>query len=110
MGLISDELYASLQKNCKGEYIDVDSRNELCLKDLKYFDECLSGINTFNILDRYCEDDSHLWRRSLTQELKESLSSYLTVPELSCQSYGFYLATKWANNDRVRQALHIREV
>ncbi|WJX49227.1 sinapoylglucose--choline O-sinapoyltransferase [Trifolium repens] len=109
MGLISDELYASLQKNCKGEYIDVDSRNELCLRDLQFFDECLSGINKFHILDRYCEDNSHLWRRSLTQELKKSYSSHLTVPELSCQIYGFYLATKWANDERVRKALHIRE-
>ncbi|CAJ2655759.1 unnamed protein product [Trifolium pratense] len=109
MGLISDELYASLQKNCKGEYTDVASRNELCLRDLKYYDKCLSGINTFNILDRYCEDDSNLKRRSLTQELKASLSSHLTVPELSCQIYGFYLATKWANDERVRKALHIRE-
>ncbi|KAJ1389992.1 Peptidase S10, serine carboxypeptidase [Sesbania bispinosa] len=56
MGLISDELY-----------------------------ECLSGINMFNILDRFCEDDSKLLRRSLTQELKVSLSPHLTVPELSCQ-------------------------
>ncbi|PNX81938.1 serine carboxypeptidase [Trifolium pratense] len=107
MGLISDELYASLQKNCKGEYTDVDSRNELCLRDLKYYDK--ARINTFNILDRYCEDDSNLKRRSLTQELKASLSSHLTVPELSCQIYGFYLATKWANDERVRKALHIRE-
>ncbi|PNX81862.1 serine carboxypeptidase, partial [Trifolium pratense] len=107
MGLISDELYASLQKNCKGEYIDVDSRNELCLRDLQYFNE--ARINKFHILDSYCEDDSLLSRRSLTQELKESLSSHLTVPELSCQIYGNYLATKWADDERVRKALHIRE-
>ncbi|CAL5210983.1 unnamed protein product [Lathyrus oleraceus] len=109
MGLISDELYASLQRNCKGEYINVDSKNELCLRDLQSFDECLSGINTFNILDRYCTDDSSLWRRSLTQELKKPLRSHLKLPELSCQIYGFYLATKWANDDSVRKALHIRE-
>ncbi|KEH29042.1 1-O-acylglucose:anthocyanin acyltransferase [Medicago truncatula] len=109
MGLISDELYASLQRNCKGEYIDVDSGNELCLRDLQYFHECLSGINTFNILDSYCEDDPHLWRRSLIQELKSSPSSHLKVPELSCQIYSFYLTTKWANEESVRKALHIRE-
>nr|XP_025633471.1 serine carboxypeptidase-like 2 isoform X2 [Arachis hypogaea] len=37
MGLISDELYLSLQRNCKGEYMDIDSENELCLRDMKYF-------------------------------------------------------------------------
>ncbi|RHN59106.1 putative peptidase S10, serine carboxypeptidase, alpha/Beta hydrolase [Medicago truncatula] len=109
MGLISDELYASLQRNCKGEYIDVDYRNELCLRDLRSFDECLSGINKENILDGFCEDDSRLWRRSLKQELGAPLSSPLTVPKLSCHIYRFYLATKWANDESVRKALHIRE-
>ncbi|XP_024638228.1 serine carboxypeptidase-like 19 isoform X2 [Medicago truncatula] len=109
MGLISDELYASLQRNCKGEYIDVDSGNELCLRDLQYFHECLSGINKFNILASICKDDLRMWRRSLTQELNASLSSRLTVPELSCRDYGFYLATKWISDESVRKALHIRE-
>ncbi|KEH29043.1 putative peptidase S10, serine carboxypeptidase, alpha/Beta hydrolase [Medicago truncatula] len=109
MGLISDELYASLQRSCKGEYIDVDSRNELCLGDLEYFHECLSGINLFNIVGSFCEDDLHMWRRSLTQELNASLNSRLTVPELRCRNYGFYLATKWFSDESVRKALHIRE-
>ncbi|WJX43173.1 sinapoylglucose--choline O-sinapoyltransferase [Trifolium repens] len=100
MGLISDELYASLQKNCKGEYIDVDSRNDLCLRDLKSYDENLSRIDKFNILDRFCEEDSLQWRRSLTQELKKSSSSHLTVPELSCHFYNSYLTTKWADDER----------
>jgi len=39
----------------------------------------------FHILDRFCDDDPRLWRRYLIQELKESLSSHLTVPELNCQ-------------------------
>ncbi|PNX89089.1 serine carboxypeptidase, partial [Trifolium pratense] len=69
----------------------------------------LSRIDQFNILDRFCEGDSHLWRRSLAQELKKSSSSHLRVPELSCRIYIFYLTTKWANDERVRKALHIRE-
>ncbi|CAJ2655761.1 unnamed protein product [Trifolium pratense] len=109
VGLISDELYESLQKNCKGEYIDVDSSNALCLRDLQSYDESLSRINKFNILERFCEEDSRLLRRSLIQELKKSSSSHLTVPELSCGIYIFYLTTKWANDERVRKALHIRE-
>ncbi|CAJ2655763.1 unnamed protein product [Trifolium pratense] len=109
MGLISDELYESLQKNCKGEYIDVDSKNDYCLRDLQSFDESLSRVYVYNILDRFCEDDSLLRRRSLIQELKKSSSSRLTVPELSCETYSFYLTTKWANDERVHKALHIRE-
>ncbi|XP_012572937.1 serine carboxypeptidase-like 11 isoform X1 [Cicer arietinum] len=108
MGLISDELYASLQRNCKGEYIDVDSKNELCLRDVQYFQECLSGINKHNILGPLCKDDEHLWRRYLTQDMK-TFSSHLKVPELNCQIYGSYLAIKWANDELVRKSLHIRE-
>jgi hypothetical protein len=44
------EFKQSLQKNCKGEYIDVDSRNELCLKDLQYFDEASNTIQFVSIL------------------------------------------------------------
>uniref|UniRef100_A0A151UDQ3 Serine carboxypeptidase-like 19 n=2 Tax=Cajanus cajan TaxID=3821 RepID=A0A151UDQ3_CAJCA len=114
MGLISDELYASLQRNCKGEYTNVDSINELCLRDLNYFDKCLLGINMYNILDRYCEDDSpkkheSLWRRSLNQKFEDSLNSHLRVPDTRCQIYGFFLATKWANDESVQKSLHIRE-
>ncbi|KAK7350029.1 hypothetical protein VNO77_08065 [Canavalia gladiata] len=114
MALISDELYASLQRNCKGEYIDVDPENELCLRDLNNFDECLSRINEFFILDRYCKYDSRkkheaLWRRSLNQKLMPSFNSHLTVPDLRCQSQGFFLATQWANDENVLKSLHIRE-
>ncbi|XP_061363286.1 putative serine carboxypeptidase-like 52 isoform X2 [Gastrolobium bilobum] len=70
----------------------------------------------FNILDSYCIDDDALkqheeavCRRSLTQKLKASLSPHLTVPELSCQIYSFFLATQWANDESVRRSLHIRE-
>ena len=29
----------SLQKNCKGEYIDVDTKNVLCTRDMELFNE-----------------------------------------------------------------------
>jgi len=42
-----------------------------------------------NILDSLCEDDMRRLRRSLTQEMNASLSSHLTVPELSCHVSSF---------------------
>ncbi|XP_029127249.1 serine carboxypeptidase-like 11 isoform X2 [Cajanus cajan] len=73
MGLISDELYASLQRNCRGEYVDIDSRNELCSRDINYFEECLSKLNVEHILKPCYKDDlpkarEAQWRRSLIQE------------------------------------------
>ncbi|XP_061363265.1 serine carboxypeptidase-like 11 [Gastrolobium bilobum] len=114
MALISDELYASLQKNCKGEYVDIDSRNELCSRDLHYFDECLSGINRFNILGVDCQDYSlkyhkALLRRSMTQKLKATFSSHLTVTNLSCDTFGYFLCKLWMNDKSVPRALHTQE-
>ncbi|XP_022633239.1 serine carboxypeptidase-like 11 isoform X3 [Vigna radiata var. radiata] len=85
MGLISDELY-----------------------------ECLSGIDPYNILYRYCKDDSTKkhegpWIRSLTQKFDSSLNSPLTEWDTRCQTYHFFLATQWANDQSVRKSLHIRE-
>ncbi|KAK2409766.1 serine carboxypeptidase [Trifolium repens] len=39
MGLISDELYESLQKNCNGDYVNVETRNVLCSRDMSSFSE-----------------------------------------------------------------------
>lgn len=50
-----------------------------------------------HILDRYCEDEPHLWRRSLTQEFKESLSYHLSVPvpDVNCQVIFFHKLYKY---------------
>ncbi|KAL1288928.1 hypothetical protein AAHE18_20G019900 [Arachis hypogaea] len=39
MALISDELYNSLQKNCKGDYINIDTENVLCSRDIVSFNK-----------------------------------------------------------------------
>ncbi|QHO24485.1 hypothetical protein S245_040641 [Arachis hypogaea] len=114
MALISDELYLSLQRNCKGEYIDIDAKNELCLRDMQYYQECLSGIDPSYILDSDCKvdfpmDDQGTHGRLLIQKLEGPLSSYLTVPTVTCQAYCSFLTTQWANSQSVRKALHVRE-
>ncbi|CAK8574991.1 unnamed protein product [Lathyrus sativus] len=109
MGLISNELFESLQQNCEREYVDVDSENRLCLRDLQSYRQCFVGIRYDNILDRFCKDDSDLWRRSLIEESKESLSYQPIVPDIKCQIYKEYLNKKWADEELVRKALHVRE-
>jgi len=39
MALISDELYESLKKTCKGEYTNVHPRNTQCLKFIEEFNK-----------------------------------------------------------------------
>ncbi|WVY98171.1 hypothetical protein V8G54_030322 [Vigna mungo] len=79
--------------------------------------QCLSGIDTYNILDRYCKADSTKkhegpWIRSLTQKFESSLNSPLRVRHKMSSNYckyRYFLATQWANDETVCKSLHIRE-
>ncbi|XP_062024364.1 serine carboxypeptidase-like 18 isoform X2 [Rosa rugosa] len=39
LGLISDRIYQSANRNCKGEFVDFDPNNQLCLNSLQAIDE-----------------------------------------------------------------------
>ncbi|XP_040363474.1 serine carboxypeptidase-like 18 isoform X3 [Rosa chinensis] len=39
LGLISDRIYQSANRNCKGEFVDFDPNNQLCLNSLQVIDE-----------------------------------------------------------------------
>ncbi|CAK8530851.1 unnamed protein product [Lathyrus sativus] len=112
MGLISDELYKSLQINCKGDYINVESRNILCSKDIRIYEEAISGLNAAHILDPKCEwlnEVEKFERKSLIEYPSNFLTSNLRLPPLSCRSYPYFLCGFWTNDDNVRKALHIRK-
>ncbi|PSS17306.1 Serine carboxypeptidase-like, partial [Actinidia chinensis var. chinensis] len=114
MGLISDELYKSLQRNCKGEYFNAEPSNAQCLGDVEAFNECTSELNPAYILEPSCglvsPKPRELFgkRRSLHERNKE-----VFVPETSpCASSrieGYRLSHSWCNDDSVREALHIRK-
>ncbi|XP_052732334.1 serine carboxypeptidase-like 11 [Vigna angularis] len=113
MALISEELYESLQKNCKGNYINVDSENVLCYKDMESFNKLVSGLYTLNILEPLCvfdQPESPL-RRSLINKFSEKhfLKTDLKVSDVTCPSYTTLLMTYWANDDNVRTALNVRK-
>ncbi|KAI9166155.1 hypothetical protein LWI28_027156 [Acer negundo] len=52
MALISDELYKSAKRNCRGEYVQVDHRNVQCAKDL----QAISKHFNTNIMDTWGND------------------------------------------------------
>ncbi|KAJ4902814.1 Serine carboxypeptidase-like 13 [Raphanus sativus] len=84
MALISDELYESLKRICKGDYSNVDSRNTECLKLIKIYNKCIDKLNIYHILLPDCEmTSSH------------------------CFLYKYFLLSKWANNNKVRRALQV---
>ncbi|CAJ1962099.1 unnamed protein product [Sphenostylis stenocarpa] len=113
MALISDELYQSLQENCKGEYLNVDTRDVLCSRDVKSFKEAISGINSAHILEPLCEpfDTEKSRRRSLIMKYptKNFLNTHLKLPSMSCPTYRYFLCEFWTNDDNARNALHIRQ-
>ncbi|CAJ2641105.1 unnamed protein product [Trifolium pratense] len=113
MALISDELYQSLEKNCRGEYKHIDPQNVFCLKDFQSYTETISRVCPPHILDPICESDFldtiEVPRRTLLKADHTIFSSSLTMPPLNCRTHAYFLSPYWANDDNVRKALHIRK-
>ncbi|KAK2445482.1 serine carboxypeptidase [Trifolium repens] len=113
MALISDELYQSLEKNCRGEYKHIDSQNVFCLKDFQSYTEAISGVFDSHILEPKCESDFYnqveVPSRRLIDKANNIFSPSLTMPPLNCRTHAYFLSPYWANDDNVRKALHIRK-
>ncbi|XP_061945498.1 serine carboxypeptidase-like 17 isoform X3 [Populus nigra] len=115
MGLISDELYESLMKSCAEEYQTIKPSNAECLKNVEAFDKCISDIEDSHILERKCprvpphQINVLGKRRCLDENSQEFLHFEADLPKIGCRTYVQLLGTYWANNDNVRQALHVRE-
>ncbi|KAL2945899.1 hypothetical protein AAZX31_U021300 [Glycine max] len=102
MTIISDELYESLQKNCRGEYHNIDPRNALCVRDMQSYDhnyklvthsflalpQSISGLEIGHVLEPYCDESE---------------------PRNDMESHACVIFTYWANDDNVSKALHIRK-
>ncbi|XP_013591638.1 PREDICTED: serine carboxypeptidase-like 2 isoform X2 [Brassica oleracea var. oleracea] len=84
MALISDELYESLKRICKGEYTYVDPLNTKCLELIDEYHKCIDGLNLYSILQPWCKTEN---------------------PD--CYYYRCLLVTYWANDKTVRKALQI---
>ncbi|CAG7906534.1 unnamed protein product [Brassica rapa] len=86
MALISEELYESMKRICKGSYGNVDSLNTECLKLTEIYQKCTDRLSKYHILLPDCDK---------------------TSPE--CHLYKYFLLEKWANNERVHKALHVNK-
>ncbi|XP_059635200.1 serine carboxypeptidase-like 2 isoform X2 [Cornus florida] len=117
MALISDELYESLKRSCRGEYQypNIDPTNSLCLKDLQAFDQSISGIQNAHVLEKLCGFASPKPHELFGKRLLNEKSRELSVPEpsslsaFSCRIDGYLLSYYWISDDRVQEALHIRK-
>ncbi|OMO70806.1 Peptidase S10, serine carboxypeptidase [Corchorus olitorius] len=98
-------LRKSLERNCHGEYKDIDPSNIKCLKDYEYYSECISGINSAHILEPLCvfaspkPQEMSATRRYLDEQL----------PTIECRTYSYLLSHYWANDGNVQKALNVRK-
>ncbi|XP_049398647.1 serine carboxypeptidase-like 18 isoform X2 [Solanum stenotomum] len=113
MGLISDELYESLNEFCKGDYLNIDPTNKQCVENFKMFKNLVSGINDQQILEPFCGTDSDRphqlssERRSLEEDF-----IFQKYDDHICRESRVAtrkLSTYWANDPRVQEALHVRK-
>ncbi|CAF2136264.1 unnamed protein product, partial [Brassica napus] len=102
MALISDELYESLKRNCKGNYENIDPHNTECLKHHDKYLKCISSINVVHILMPRCDPPLFLQRRFI---LLRNVSAPLIAD--GCYIYTDLIASLWANDESVRKALHV---
>ncbi|CAN8320623.1 unnamed protein product [Cochlearia groenlandica] len=86
MALISNELYESMNRICNGNYENVSPQNTECLRLIENYHKCIDQINEMNILIPRCDK---------------------TIPD--CYYHLYYLLGKWANNEKTREALHVRK-
>ncbi|XP_044488379.1 serine carboxypeptidase-like 18 isoform X2 [Mangifera indica] len=114
--LISDELYKSTERNCKGKYVDADPNNTLCIKDLLQVYGCLEKVNTAQILEPQCSTLSPKPKSTLKWDssiLIEDYEYFLSLPqpppEPWCRNYNYLYSYIWANNKLVQKTLHVRE-
>lgn len=118
MGLISDELYESLKRSCRGEYTLVDPSNADCLQLMQEFDKCTSGLDAAHILEPLCAfvspkpmEISFHKRRSLilNDNSGDLVDPDPSLPTIGCRTYGYLLSKYWVNDKNVQKALGIRE-
>ncbi|KAH0760271.1 hypothetical protein KY290_023764 [Solanum tuberosum] len=106
VGLISDELFESLKRNCKGEYFDIHPRNTQCWNDRQTYDQMLGGITNAHILEPKCEFASPRPQKWIGQ--RRSLDEMLYLGRLRCRFDWEKISYHWADDDKVREALHVR--
>eukprot|EP00258_Populus_trichocarpa_P042621 XP_024458640.1 serine carboxypeptidase-like 18 isoform X1 [Populus trichocarpa] len=113
--LISDKLYESFMKNCKGEYLNPDQSNASCMEDILAIKECIGKVYTGQILEPTCKDVSPKpvalkWDpRFLIADDADILLPSPRVPGPWCRNYNHVYIYGWANDETVRDALHIRK-
>ncbi|CAM8924335.1 unnamed protein product [Rhodiola kirilowii] len=119
MTLISDELYERLKVSCNGTYINVEPSNVECTEALVTYNRLVQGIWKGHILEPKCSElslsypeNSSAPRRFLRKSSGNNLLIEYPDQNLQldrCRTFTYTLATIWANDPLVIEALHVRK-
>nr|XP_010320338.1 serine carboxypeptidase-like 17 isoform X2 [Solanum lycopersicum] len=111
MGLISDELYKSLEKNCRGEYTNINPKNTGCANDFRNFKQLVKNINVEHVLKPFCtNDDDPKDVYQMTSERRLLDDKLISLQrEDKCDSDWRKHLRYWANDPQVQEALHVRK-
>ncbi|KAG8650592.1 hypothetical protein MANES_07G053200v8 [Manihot esculenta] len=114
VSLISDEYYENAKLFCKGDYLNVNSSNTLCITALQNIKQCILQIKLTQILEPQCafsskKSDELEWDvRSQEANVIDFLQAD-KLPELRCREFGYALSYKYMNNETVQSALSVRQ-
>ncbi|KAK4415232.1 Serine carboxypeptidase-like 18 [Sesamum alatum] len=117
MGLLSNKLYQSTRVNCHGNYVNVDSDNDLCLNDIEKINQCLDRISKNHILDPWCGDSLAMKQDVLSLYMSSSVENPVDFlqPVVArkkkewCRDDNVRLANSRANDKFVQKALNVPE-
>ncbi|KAL0356913.1 UNVERIFIED_CONTAM: Serine carboxypeptidase-like 18, partial [Sesamum calycinum] len=113
MGLVPDEYFELAKSSCNGEYVNSDPNNKQCLYALQLVNECISSINEEHIAEPFCNFMSPRSNVSRPGKLLvEDPIDLIFLPKYErtfCRHYNYVTSHIWANDETVREALHIRE-
>ncbi|XP_042007051.1 serine carboxypeptidase-like 18 [Salvia splendens] len=115
MALISDKQFERARINCNGVYVNPDPNNIECLSALYSINQCTELIYGAQILEPTCEEYSKPKQSGSTRFLPSLLDDPVDFLSLSsrneqtCRDDNYVTSYVWANDETVREALHIRE-
>ncbi|XAR61979.1 hypothetical protein NMG60_11016543 [Bertholletia excelsa] len=116
MGLISDELFESLQQKCNGKYSNIDSHNTECSQAIQAYEQCITGFDIAYILEPNCGIDSprpfELFNGIRRPTYKKNIMLIDPEPPPLCptsRKKGHMLSSTSLNRNDVREALHIQK-
>ncbi|GAB4859312.1 hypothetical protein Ancab_010774 [Ancistrocladus abbreviatus] len=114
MNLISDDLHESAESSCNGDFVNVDSNNTACMKEIQAIKDCTRDLYMPHILEPTCSWESQKlditkWDQNAFQENINFLHLSRSSPQLWCRAMNYYLSSLWMNSRVCQDGLGVRE-